>query len=121
MLSCQRDAPLYDLRMTGRTRTSQVFYDISDRVFRVGEQLVVLSVTALAWRKTHSLILQVFSIYLLLALISSIISWCISYFERNWIRYLVGGLVGSILIILIMFFREKTLDALMLALFQGQG
>ena len=98
--------------MTGRTRSSQVFYDISDRVFRVDEQLVVLSVAALAWTKTHSLILQAFSICLLSALIINIISWCVNYSGKTWIGYLVG----SILFILIMYFREETLDALMWAL-----
>ena len=100
--------------MTGRTRrTSQICYDIFDRVFRVGEQLVVLSVVVIAWEKTnHLLILTVFSCILLAALIISTISWAINYSESKWI----GGLVGAALIILIWFFGQKVLDTLMLAL-----
>ena len=96
----------------------QIFYEIFDRVFRAGEQLVVLSVVVIAWEKTHLLILTVFSCVLLAALAFSNIFWAVHYFEREWSKWLVG-IVVFIFFMWILLFGQGVLDSLMLALAQG--
>jgi hypothetical protein len=120
-LSRRDDGKSAGAGMTAQTRSSsQIWHGIFDRVFRIGEQLVILSVVVAAWEKSHLLILTVFSCVLLVASAFGNILWAINYFEREWIKWLVGTVL-LILFTWIGLFGPRVLDSLMLALIQGNS
>jgi len=88
---------------------SKFLYELADRMFRWGEQLIILSAVAAAWTKSHyDSTVALFATLILVAWSAGIAFWISNYTKRIWL----AAIIAASLCFTILFWGVPYLDRL---------